>query len=369
MRAVWWILGVVVAAGAAVGIYEYMDYREHHPATDDAYVQADVVSITPQAGGQVISLTVEDQAEVHQGQPLFTVDPKPYQLRVEQAKARLEQVGQGVQAARVQVDAAKAELSMRLAQLHNVELRAERIHNLRQKNTVSQSTADDIDEALKSAQAAVTLAQAHSQQARVQLGAAGEQNEKIREARTAYEGAMLDLSHTQVNAPCSGRIANLKLQVAEVVQPGRPLFSVVCTEHFWVYANFKETELKRIRPGQQATITVDMYPGQTFHGVVQNIGVGTGTAFSMLPPENATGNWVKVTQRVPVRILITDPKQDYPLRVQTSAMVTLDTGNDEQPVGYAYNHAGITAPAQSADSIPAQPSAQSAVGRPGQTPG
>lgn len=369
MRVVWWILGVVVVAGAAVGIYEYMDYREHHPATDDAYVQADVISITPQAGGQVISLTVEDQAAVRQGQPLFLIDPKPYQLRVEQAKARMEQVGQGVQAAQVQIEAAKAELNMRLAQMHNVELRADRIHNLRQRNTVSQSTADDIDEALKSAQAGVALARAHLQQATFQLGTAGAQNEKIREVKTAYEGALLDLSHTQVNAPCSGRIANLSLQTGEVVQPGRPLFSVVCTEHFWVYANFKETELKRIRPGQQATITVDMYPGQTFHGVVQNIGVGTGTAFSMLPPENATGNWVKVTQRVPVRILITDPKEDYPLRVQTSAMVTLNTGDGEQPLGYAHNHEGVATPVRAAATQGDQPSAHSASEQTGQTPG
>src|SRR5690606_37897228 len=147
----------------------------------------------------------------------------------------------------------------------------------------------------------------------------GEDNERLKEAKLFLEKAQLDLTHTHLEAPCNGRIANLSLRPGELVQPGRPLFSIVCSDEYWVYANFKETEMVRIRPGQTAEIRVDMYPGEVFHGVVQNIGPGSGTAFSMLPPQNATGNWVKVTQRVPVRIRITDPRENVPLRVETSA--------------------------------------------------
>ena len=139
------------------------------------------------------------------------------------------------------------------------------------------------------------------------------------------EKAQWDLDHTEIHAPCSGYIAELGLQPGDSVQAGQPGFALICTDRYWVDANFKETELERIRVGQPVRVSVDMYPDHPFHGVVQSISGATGVAFSLLPPENATGNWVKVTQRVPVRVRITDSTAELPLRVGTSATVTIDT--------------------------------------------
>jgi membrane fusion protein (multidrug efflux system) len=178
---------------------------------------------------------------------------------------------------------------------------------------------------VKAAAAQLAVARARLNQARLALGRAGDQNERIREAEAALKQAQLDLAHTHVTAACDGQIAELTLQPGSTARAGNPLFALVCTDKFWIAANFKETQLERIKAGQSATIEIDMYPGHRFEGRVETISRASGVAFSLLPPQNATGNWVKVTQRVPVRIAVTSTDADYPLRVGTSATVTIDT--------------------------------------------
>ena len=338
MRVLLWSVGAILVGVSAFATYSYMDHLEHYPTTNDAYIKGELVQVAAQVMGEVVEVSVEDQALVNKGQLLVSVDPRSYEYRVEQAKAKLDQVDQAISGAGTQVQAARAELRIHQSQQENVQLRLDRMRELRKNDAVSQSVIDDTENALKSAEEGVRIAETHVQQAIIQVGEKGSGNEKVREAMAAYNQLQLDLSHTKIVSPCNGRVANLELQPGELVQPGRPLFTVVCNERFWVYANFKETELTRIRPGQPATIKIDMYPGQEFHGVVQNLGAGSGTAFSLLPPENATGNWVKVTQRVPVRILITDLREEFPLRVEISAEATVDTGKGETPIGYPYNH-------------------------------
>ncbi|TFV86241.1 HlyD family efflux transporter periplasmic adaptor subunit, partial [Oxalobacteraceae bacterium OM1] len=168
------------------------------------------------------------------------------------------------------------------------------------------------------------------EQARSALGASGDQNANVQAARAAVAQAELDLQRTHVTAPPQGMVANLSLRPGNTVQPGTPLFAVIASQEYWADANFKETELEDIRPGQQATLQVDMYPDHVFHGVVESVSGGAGTAFSLLPPQNATGNWVKVTQRVPVRVRITDPDPQYPLRIGTTATVEIALNDAQQ---------------------------------------
>lgn len=344
MRILWAIVGVLALAGAAFGIHAYGQHREHFPTTNDAYVRANVVSVAAQVPGEAIEVAVEDHALVKAGQTLIRIDERPFRIQLAQAENKVIQATQSIDAANAQIAAAEAQISVRKAQLRNAELQARRVFNLSAQNSMPKSAADTAQEGLSSAQAGLAAAEANLRQAVVMRGSTGDNNERLKEARLFLEKAQLDLSHTHLEAPCNGRIANLSLRPGELVQPGRPLFSIVCSDEYWVYANFKETELARIRPGQHAEIKVDMYPGEVFHGLVQNIGPGSGTAFSMLPPQNATGNWVKVTQRVPVRILITDPRDSAPLRVETSAEVTIDTGEGEQPSGFAHDYHGQVGP-------------------------
>jgi membrane fusion protein (multidrug efflux system) len=174
---------------------------------------------------------------------------------------------------------------------------------------------------LATAEAAVKAAEAGVAQARSAAGRGGDENAAVHAATTAVKQAELDLARTHVVAPTDGVIANLTLQPGSTVAPGVPLFVVISDKEYWVDANFKETELKEIRPGQAVTIKSDVYPDHLFHGTVQSLSGGSGTAFSLLPAQNATGNWVKVTQRVPVRIKVEDPDPQHPLRIGTTASV------------------------------------------------
>jgi membrane fusion protein (multidrug efflux system) len=157
-------------------------------------------------------------------------------------------------------------------------------------------------------------------------GEAGDDNAKVREALARLDQARLDLEHTRVPAPDDGFVTSLSLRPGTMVGANQPLFAFVSAHEWWLDANFKETQLERLRPRQKADIEVDMYPHHVFHGVVDSISRGSGTAFSLLPAQNATGNWVKVTQRVPVKILVTDADPALPLRIGTSGTVTVDVG-------------------------------------------
>lgn len=327
--------GTVVAAAVAVAVGGYWYYRhgQYYPSTNDAYIKANVVKLTPQVSGRVAGVPVSDQARVHQGQLLFRIDPAPFRDRVRAAKAQLALARQQVLADEAAVAAARAAVEDRQAQLKNARIQYRRAKTLAKRNAGSTAKLDNARASMESAKAALRLARAKLHQAKVRRGKPGDRNEQVRQAQAKLDQAELDLKHTRVTAPCAGQVSGLGLNAGDVVGAGHSQFALVCSNRYWVYANFKETDLTRIRPGQTATISVDMYPAKTFHGIVENVNPASGAAFSMLPPENATGNWVKVTQRVPVRILVVDAQPDFPLRVQTSTEVTVDTGKAAKPLG------------------------------------
>jgi membrane fusion protein (multidrug efflux system) len=320
----WGALALVVLIAALVA-WHYWQQSRLYASTDNAYLNADTVRIAAQVSGPIIKLAVRDQQAVHAGDLLFEIDPRPFELALANAQAQLELARQSVGEESAAVAAARAQLVQRQAELRIAQSNVRRTRDLIAHKLVSEQAAETTNTQEETAAAAVTAAEANLQQAISALGEKGEQNPGVQAAATKVEQAKLDLEHTRVVAPTDGLIANLSLRPGSTVQAQAPLFSIISDKDYWADANFKETQLNRVHPGQRATVIMDMYPDHPFKGEVQSLSGGSGTAFSLLPAQNATGNWVKVTQRVPVRVRILDPSPEYPLRVGTTATVKVRT--------------------------------------------
>ena len=316
------ILLMLSTAAVSAGWY-YYDYASRHPATADAYLGMHVVRVAPRVSGPIETLSVRSHQQVHKGDLLFSIDPTPFELALQQADARLQQAQDTLAAGNARIASAQAEADAAQANLQEVERHTARIRELTAKGTASRDARDAAEQALKNARSSHLAAQAKIRAARAQRGAAGAANATLRAARVARDQAALDLKYTHVYAPANGSLGELDLRPGSYVTAGQPLLALVETDDVWVDANFKETDLPRIRPGQPASVTVDLLPGVTFQGRVESLGPASGAAFSLLPPENATGNWVKVTQRFPVRVHILAPLAD--LRLGASSEVTIDT--------------------------------------------
>jgi membrane fusion protein (multidrug efflux system) len=318
-----WLLIAAVLLVAAVFGYRYWRHSQLYASTDNAYVNANLVEVAAQVSGAVTRIFVRDNQPVKAGDPLFDIDPEPYRVALEKAQAQLKLAEQSVAQQSAAVQAAEAQVAQRRAELQNARSNNAREQQLVRQGFISRQGSEAARTQEATALAASHAAEASLEQARSALGATGERNANIQAARAAVAQAEIDLQRTRVSSSTQGYVANLSLRPGNTVQPGVPLFSIIGSQEYWVDANFKETELESVRPGEPATITVDMYPDHPFHGVVESVSGGAGTAFSLLPPQNATGNWVKVTQRVPVRVRVTDPDPRYPLRVGTTATVEL----------------------------------------------
>lgn len=315
----------LVLAGAGYGGYTYFQYQARYPSTDDAYVQANVVHIAPQVSGEIDKVYVKNFQYVSKGQPLFDIESTTYALAIIKAKANLDITQQQINAAKSAVATAKSLVAQRQADLDSIQKASRRTMIMVQRKIFPRADADTATRNLKVAKAALAAAKNKLNQAQENLGDDGPNNASLRAAQTALAQAQLDLSYTHVTAPASGYITQLDLTRGTEVRAFQPAFSLITDQVWWTNANFKETQLARIRPGQTATITVDMYPDHPFKGRVVSISAGSGASFSILPPENASGNWVKVTQRFPVRIAISNPDPNYPLRMGASTRVTVDT--------------------------------------------
>lgn len=318
------MVAAAIIAGGAV-IWGYYTWSQRYPSTEDAYIGANVVRVAPRVSGRVTAIDVVDQQQVKTGDVLYTIDPVPFKLELEQAKARLDQSTRLVTQMQAAVASARAEVNHREVLLENAAAKAKRAQQLAAKKYLSQQAVEDAEAAFKGAAADLRSAKARLDEAKRQLGTPGNKNDRVVEARAAMDHAQWELDNTKVVAACDGQIGELGLQPGTVVRADTDSFVLVCDSGYWVDANFKETDVQRIRAGQQADIKVDMYPGLHLTGVVESVSAAAGSAFSLLPPQNATGNWVKVTQRVPVRVRIENPNPSYPLRVGTSASVTVNT--------------------------------------------
>lgn len=323
-----WTAALVALAAVGIGLALYWRHSSLHPSTDDAYIQADVVRIAPRVGGRVIQVPVVHYQHVHKGDLLVQIDPEPFQVALAQAQAQLANVSQQVGGLESGVAAARAAIVQSKAQLENARINAGRIEILVRRGVAAQAQLDDARAQLRTAQGAYAADQARLEQAHRELGQAGRSNAQVQAALAQVEMARLNLSYARIESPADGVLGEVNIRPGAMAQAGEALFPMVEDGSFWVEANFKETDLKRIRPGQPATMGIDISDTE-YHGVVVGISPASGVAFSLLPPENATGNWVKVTQRFPIRIAPTDadkvPVPWSPWRVGASVNVAVDT--------------------------------------------
>jgi membrane fusion protein (multidrug efflux system) len=326
-----------VALIIAIAAY-YFFTGGRYESTDDAYVNAARISISTNVPGRVVELRVHDNQRVRKGDLLFKLDPRPFQLKVDEARAKLSN-------AKLQVEALKATYRQKQSELRSAEdtlayekRESERQTRLLSSGISSQAQVDRAVHARDAAQQAVAAAQQQIASTVANLGGDPsidpDKHPSVQQAQAELERAELDLSYATITAPDDGVVTQVeKLQVGDYVNAATPVFALVATHDLWVEANFKEVQLARMRAGQTATVNIDTYGDRSFKGHVVSLAPGTGAQFSVLPAQNATGNWVKVVQRLAVRIEIDDADRDHPLFAGLSATVKVDTASkSEAPV-------------------------------------
>ena len=317
----------------------YIRYSQQFLSTEDAFISGNQTQIGPEVSGLIQTTPWQNNKDVQKGDVLFTLDPTPYQLEVDAAKAGLGAAEREQQTADAAITTAQAELLRQEASAQQARDHLNRLTNIKNKQFVSEQALTDAQSALAVAKAAVEQARAQLEQTKASAGARGSESDRIKAARAKLAQAEYDLSKTVVRAPMSGRLANYSIEPGQPVNTHQTVCSIVATTRLWVDANFKETELGEIRAGQPARIESDIYPGHVFKGHVLSIAAGAGNAFSLLPPQNATGNWVKVTQRVPVRIVLDDTDTRHRLPIGTSTTTRIELKKD--PESFAQSLLGI----------------------------
>lgn len=308
-------IGLLLCLSAAAVVATGWTWARSHgeASTDNAYVRGDATSLAPKVTGYVTTVEIEDNQSVRAGDVLFRIDDRDFRARLAQAEANVE-------AARARLTNVDADTQLQLALIREAEARkrssdaemilatkaSDRRHELIRTSAVSQASVDESDAALARAEASVSAASATVEAQRQRVAVLATQREAavaaLAQARAARDLAQIDLDHTVVHAPVDGVIGNRQVRVGRLVAPGAALLDIVPVSDVWVVANFKETQIEHIRPGQRARITVDGFPNQVLDGVVDSFAPGSGSAFSLLPVDNATGNFIRVVQRVPVKI-------------------------------------------------------------------
>ncbi|HDR8925787.1 HlyD family secretion protein [Burkholderia vietnamiensis] len=320
------LIAVIVIAAIAYGLYYFLVAR-FHEETDDAYVNGNVVQITPQVTGTVIAVKADDTQTIKAGDPLVVLDPADSQIALQQAEANLAQTVRQVRGLFVNDDQYRAQVALRQSDLSKAQDDLRRRLAVAQTGAVSQEEISHARDAVRAAQASVDAAQqelASNRALTANTTIASHPN--VMAAAAKVRDAYLANARNVLPAPVTGYVAKRSVQVGQRVSPGTPLMSVVPLNAVWVDANFKEVQLRHMRIGQPVELTADIYGSSAvYHGKVVGFSAGTGSAFSLLPAQNATGNWIKVVQRLPVRIEI-DPKDldKHPLRIGLSMQVDVD---------------------------------------------
>ncbi|MBM3645221.1 MAG: HlyD family secretion protein [Alphaproteobacteria bacterium] len=301
-------------------------------STENAYVKANIVQIAPEVAGQVRRVMVRDHQEVSAGDVLVTIESRPFRLALDSAEAELD-------AARVQVEALRGAWREAVSELADAEARADhfrrqsqRQEELAARGITSAARREESQNEARAAADRVTTAREKLQRVLAALSGdpelAADAHHLVRDKTAARERAALDLARTTVRAPTDGVVVNMRLQQGEQVRAATPLFALVVLSRPWIEANFKETELTHVRVGQKATVSLDTYPGVAWEAVVESLSPATGAEFALLPPQNASGNWVKVVQRLPVKLRLSPHVGEPPLRAGMTATVRIDTGRE-----------------------------------------
>ncbi|MEX3583100.1 MAG: HlyD family secretion protein [Burkholderia sp.] len=321
---------IILIAAIAYGLYYFLVAR-FYESTDDAYVNGNVVQITPQVTGTVIAVNADDTQTVTAGAPLVVLDPADAQVALQQAEANLAQAVRQVRGLFVNDDQYRAQVALRESDLSKAQDDLRRRLAVAQTGAVSQEEISHARDAVKAAQASVDAAQQQLASNRaLTANTTIADHPNVLAAAAKVRDAYLNNARNTLPATVTGYVAKRSVQVGQRVAPGSPLMSVVPLNAVWVEANFKEVQLTHMRIGQPVELTADIYGSSVkYHGKVVGFSAGTGSAFSLLPAQNATGNWIKVVQRLPVRIVI-DPKElkQHPLRIGLSMQVDVDIKDD-----------------------------------------
>jgi membrane fusion protein (multidrug efflux system) len=331
------ILLAILAVGLFYGIRTWR-FHATHATTDDAQVEGHILPVSPKVGGFVARIYVNDEQAVKPGDTLFTLDASELSIRLRQAEAELMAAeaaakggvaGAGARVAEAQRTAAQANLAAAKAALDKAQADLERTRRLFQQQIASKAQLDAAEAAFQSAQATYQSSSETARGSSFSIQGANAQvraaDARLAAAQAAVDAARLQLAYSVVVAPTAGHIAKKNLEPGQLLSPGQTVMAIVEATPPWVVANLKETQLEDLRIGQPVDIDVDAYPNRTFHGRVSSIQYATGARFSLLPPDNATGNFTKVVQRVPVRIDLTDADAGQLLRPGLSVTVAIDT--------------------------------------------
>lgn len=323
------ILAVLVIGGGWFGISKYI-YSQHHEDTDDAQVSADISPVIPRVAGYVTDIRVRDNQQVKKGDTLMILDDRDYVIKVEQAVAALQIAQSSLNSAKATTTAAKANIATSQASVGTVDAQIEaakvtlwrtsqdfdRYTNLYKDHSITLQQYEQASAAKQTAEKQLAILEEQKKQAQQQTNAVSVQSNAtasqiniadatIHQKQVEVDAAKLNLSYTVITAPQDGLVSKVNVQTGQYVQAGQPLFSIVHSESVWVIANFKETQLDKMKEGQKAIVKVDAYPGHKFETRLASFSPATGSTFALLPPDNASGNFVKVVQRLPVKFVFT----------------------------------------------------------------
>ncbi|WP_274884046.1 HlyD family secretion protein [Vibrio harveyi] len=324
------ILFLLVCAIAFGAMYWSWQYSDSHPSTEDAYVRAKILSVAPQVQGQVVSVEAKDFQVINKGDLLLKIDSRPYLLAVKQAKAAYQLAVQQHDVADKQVTEAVAGLDAARSNLTEAQVEYKRTDSLVKRKLASDQDLDTAKNKLANAQAGLEQARATVEKAIANRGEEGAEAAVVQQAAAQLAQAELNLSYTDITSPVDGIAGEINIHTGSVVSIGQTLFPVIIKDSYWVRANFKETDLTHIKAGMHAEVVIDMYPDVVWDAKVEQLSPASGTSFSLMPPENATGNWVKIKQRFPVRLTLEVPEGAPLLRVGASSEVTVDLKSNAQ---------------------------------------
>ena len=319
------ILLLLLVAAAAMGAHLWIKSKTH-VETDNAFIESHVFSISSRVPGNVVKVLVHDNQFVRKGELLLELDPGDFRVRLQSVAAQLDMARNETSSTYAQVDAARAAVNLDRAKLEQAELDLQRGKALYSKEVIPKEQLDRLETARKIAAAKLAETEGSVRRALAMLGltGTGSKDASIVRKKAELEEASLNLGYTRIYAPADGYITRKSVEPGNNIQPGQPLMALVELNNTWITANYKESQMGYVRPGQKVEFEVDTYPGRTFSGKVDSIMAGTGVTFSLFPPENATGNYVKVVQRIPVKIVFDEgTDKEHVLRIGMSVEPTV----------------------------------------------
>jgi len=332
------LLGVVPGIAATIGLYWYAT-SGRYVSTENAYVKADIIAISPDVDGHVVSVEVAENQLIKKGDVLFRIDPEPFRIALDLAEAKVLSVRHDVEASRAEFQQIEAEIGEAKARVNFADQQAKRQRELQGRGIAAKASLDEAEMELATAKEQVTALHEKLRTVLAKLGgdpaSAVELHPDFRAAEADRDMAARDLNKTTVHAPVDGIVSRMRLQAGEWVKKGEPAFSIIDPASTWIEANLKETQLENVRVGQKVEVEVDAYPHDSWQGEVASISPATGAEFALIPAQNATGNWVKVVQRLPIRIVVHPRAGQPPLRAGMTVTVTIDTEREPQLVKLA----------------------------------